>query len=139
MSTVVEKKAIRGGLYVKRPARRGKTMPQRQGPSPSLDSPHILLDPGQPGEGEFDLSPQGAGWQIGSYVIGLERSIVHAEESVVCCTPRQWSEMETIKAIPYTSIVEEGDPRKLLVHTVAGVFRLQILNVNTVRFTPFEG
>ena len=143
-------KKQQGAKFVARPKRIGRTPPQRQGPSPELSGPYFLANPGEPKEGEFDLSPQGHGVRVGNYVVALERSIVHAADAVVCCDTvngtdvrdkktvkcNQWMDLEILSQIPFCPI--RKDESMMWVPTPAGNFRLWIVNANYVRFSPVE-
>jgi hypothetical protein len=121
------------GKFVDRPRRRGKTPPQKQGPAPELSGPHYLPNAGEADlTKEFDLSPQGKGVQIGGHVIFLERSIVHATESIVCCPVDKVANLEFIDPIPFCVIVKSA--LMMCVSTKVGTFRLYVLNANAVRF-----
>ena len=123
------------GKFVERPARKGKTLPQKQGPAPELSGPYFLLNARQADlTKEFDLSPQGQGFQIGSYVLLLERSIVHPNQSVLCCLRAELNSLETLIKLPYCAITKERS--MMYVSTKVGTFRLFVLDANHVRFVP---
>jgi hypothetical protein len=95
--------------------------PQRLGPGPDPKDKLILLNPGEPGEGEFDLSIQGDLKKLGNCVFALERNVVHAAESLM---------------INDTYVMIEHRDTHLYVKTPVGAFTIRILWPNGIRLFP---